>query len=215
MRLLSDETGSSGDSSSQGEDGDPFGDFENSPVKKQDLAKIANKKTRLLIVLNSYNIRPTRSQYSDWSDLFVCPFPFHKGGNERTPSFGYNFVEDRFHCFGCNTSGRTVEFIAFRNGLDRNAVAEQILRETEGYDFAEEVEEDENPKIDAAIFEFSSFLNSLHRKHKDDSTVLEQIDKVIWWFDLYLATKAPKDQIFVEELEYRISKAIELLKGFE
>lgn len=79
--------------------------------KVHQLIDEANAKLPLHLVLQSYNI-PLIKSFSDWSTSVTCPFPFHKNGNERSASFGYNFKRDFFHCFGCSTSGRSVEFIS-------------------------------------------------------------------------------------------------------
>ena len=177
---------------------------------------LANSKKKLFLVLQQYGIRLTRINHSDeWSDNLICPFPFHKGGKENTPSFGYNYQKDRFHCFGCTSSGRTVEFLAFKEDLDKVIVAQQILRELGGYETAlDESIEDQNPKIKQLLFDFSKFLQIILQNYKYDTNALNQVDKVIWWFDNYIVANAPKDQITVEELSYRIMRATDLLKKF-
>ena len=181
------------------------------------LIQTANKKKKLFIVLRQYGIEPVRSnQYSEWSNSIICPFPSHKGGNERSASFGYNFVKDTFHCFGCNMSGGAVEFISLKEGLSRNSVAEQILYELGGYDLEDDdILEDENPKIEKSLYDFSNYILLLYQKHKRDKNIIDQINKIIWWFDHYLIAKAPKNKIIINELEERILKAKELLEDFE
>src|SRR5690606_21221084 len=64
----------------------------------------ANKKVKLINIFNSYNISIKRLHNNQlWSVPIICPFPSHKHGNERTPSFGYNFVQNRFNCLSGDT----------------------------------------------------------------------------------------------------------------
>lgn len=188
----------------------------NSSKKTIDLIRRADNKIRLLDILRSYGLNISKSNpYSDWSDSIVCPFPSHKGGRERTASFGYNFKTDMFHCFGCSASGRTCGFISLRSEIPVRAVAEQIIRDTVGYETDDEEYDDDNPRIDQFLFGFSKYIQNLTKKHKDSPDILEQINKVTWWFDMYLIAKVPVNKIIVEELGQRITRAKELLSKYE
>lgn len=48
-----------------------------------------------------------------------CPFPNHKGGNEKTPSLGINEKNGMmiFHCFGCEASGTFPHLVASVKGV--------------------------------------------------------------------------------------------------
>lgn len=191
-----------------GTDNDSQSESFESVVK--DIIRLANSKVKLISVLSQRNIHFNRqNQYQEWSASIKCPFPAHKNGNENTGSFGYNFLKDVFYCFGCGKGGQAVEFLANLDRIDPIIIAEQIIKDNGGYDIDDLIPEDNNPKIDGLIFEFSNYVNETIRANRDK---LDQIEKVTWWFDLYLAARVPKNKVLVEELEARINKAKELLE---
>lgn len=183
--------------------------FSGAHEKTRNIIRKANRKIKLIQVLNSYGIDPYKR--SDWSDPLICPI--HKGGTERTPSFYYSFLEDRFHCFGCSTGGRAVEFLALKENIPHAIIAENIIKEFEGYDPNDEFEvEIDYAKIEELLFNFAIYLENVIKVNPDK---IEHIDKLTWWFDSYLAAKIPRNRIVVEELEHRIQKVKSLLKKFE
>jgi hypothetical protein len=176
----------------------------------------ANNSIKLLDVLKSYNLSIDRSGHSgNWSVSVVCPFPNHKSGKEKTASFGYNYNSDKFHCFGCNASGGSVEFIALKERRNKLTIAEEIIRNTVGYipNIINEFEDTE-PKIEELLFDFSNYIYGIVNSNRTNLFVLDQINKITWWFDSYLMTVVPKKKIIVEELAARISKSKEILDKF-
>lgn len=176
----------------------------------------ANRKLRLSAVLKTYGVKVQKNSSYAWSPTVTCPFPTHKGSNERTPSFGYNFVEDRFNCLGCKISGRAVEFIAEMEGKGRVAVAESILDHYSDSEFLEDPVEQEDPRVEKLLFFVAKeFRRALKIQDKEK---LEQVEKIIWWFDRYLYIKAgskngcKSQNIDVEELEARVFKVQDLLR---
>jgi hypothetical protein len=173
--------------------------------------KAANRKIRLIDVLRHYGFRIEKNhQRPIWSDNITCPLPSHKGAKERTPSFGYNFVSDHCHCFGCGFTGRAVEFISAYEGVTRTSVAEKILAQY-GEDVSADDFKDYEDDITPVLLEGSKFLQALIQKHKHNPKVLHHIDKLIWWLDFYLMAKTPGHKIDSKELQYRIDKVKELL----
>ena len=176
----------------------------------------ANKRLNLLLTLKERGINPYRQGNDPWSARITCPFPFHKSGSEKTGSFGYNYVTDRFHCFGCNSSGGAVDFIALKDGDDKLSIAQKVIKEHCGYlPHSVFLEEDLDPIINELLFDFSTYIYSIISNNTNNENVLAQIDKVTWWFDNYLALAVPKKKIVVEELEGRISKAKRVLSRYE
>jgi hypothetical protein len=177
------------------------------------LVRSANKKIRLITVLHSYGIHPIRNQFNSWSN-HICPF--HKGGQERTPSFGYNFEQDWFNCFSCKRHGRAVEFIAYKEStitkrlVTFNEVAGLILSR---YDSDQELElgEDDSKKVEELLFGLSKFIQELIQQRKQDLRELEHVNKIIWCFDCYLDYAVPTGRITVEDLEERIAQVKGLL----
>jgi len=174
------------------------------------IVRIANKKISLLDVMRRYGIKIVRNpKRPDWSESIRCPF--HKGGRERTGSFGYSFKENFFKCLACGVGGGAVEFIALKEGKDKILVAERIL-EQYGCDIENEIIDDDDPKIEKAMLSFGSFLNEYAQKHKHDEEAMVLYHKLMWWFDQYLLKKVPRGRIEVEEIQARIDKIKELLE---
>jgi hypothetical protein len=102
-----------------------------------------------------------------------------------------------------------VEFISLYTGKPRGAIADAILsRYSE--DVVIDEYDDRNPEIEKALFDLSDYVRTLIR---DDPRRLPRVDKVMWWFDSYLAISAAKGKMVVEDLEYRVTRVKELLSG--
>lgn len=82
---------------------------------------------------NATNILDIFGKYSLHIDATskkaCCPFPTHKGGNERSPSFYYYPDTNSFFCFGCQKGGRPTDFVAFYEDLTRYTAANVILND--------------------------------------------------------------------------------------
>lgn len=149
MRAVQDSSQPNSDSSSEVKDPASGGSNDvQEDGRENAFAKIraANRKVRLLPILKSYGVKVKKNTSYAWSPTVTCPLPSHKSSNERTPSFGYNFVEDRFNCFSGDTrvltrngvfsikdlSGKTVEVLG-RKGIwvkgDFNSYGKQKLYE--------------------------------------------------------------------------------------
>lgn len=179
---------------------DPFGQI-----------KEANRKVRLLDILRQYGLKIEKNyQRPKWSNNITCPLPGHKGSKERTPSFGYCFTSDHFHCFGCGKTGKAVEFISLYENLPRNAVAERIIskvgsEDNNDADDAADYKDDISPiLIDAAKYFHGCIL-----KYKDNPKKMKSIHKILWWIDFYIMHK--KIRIIPKDLQNRIDRAKELL----
>lgn len=206
MRKVSNSTRPPAGSDSQGQDSVDGGSSE--PFAH---IKAANRKVRLIDVLRHYGFRIEKNhQRPVWSNNLSCPLPSHKGAKERTPSFGYNFMGDHAHCFGCGFTGRAVEFIAAYEGVTRTEVAERILAQY-GEDVSQDDFGDYEDNITPILLDGSKFIQECVQKHKDNPKVMAYIDKLIWWLDFYLAQKAPGKRIDAEELQHRINRVKELL----
>ena len=65
---------------------------------KYEFINAANSSVSLYSVLEQYNISFEQVYSTNgWTHRCICPFPEH---SDRNPSFSYNSIEDRFHCFG-------------------------------------------------------------------------------------------------------------------
>lgn len=116
------------------------------------------------------------------------------------------------NCFGCNFTGRAVEFIAAYEGVTRTSVAEKILSQygedvsTDLKDYGEDYEDDLSP----ILLDGSKFLQGQIRKYKTNPKKMEEVEKLIWWLDFYLM-KMPSSHIKAEDLKYRFDRVKELL----
>ena len=173
----------------------------------------ANGCVKLLAILRQYNSLP-KQKGGDWSEPMTCPFPAHKGGNERSPSFYYNFVQDRFYCQGCSTSGRAVEFISNKEGSHPSFVAERLIKEYYGYEIetSEPEPEEDFLKIEEILFGFSKLIRELILANKNNKIVLGQIETVAAAFDKFLEKRAPKNKLKINELELATAKYEKILK---
>lgn len=205
MYTLRNKSRSFSNSATSSETDDTGADSKEKPAIN--LIKAANSKIKLLPILtNTYGLKIERANnYDEWSIPIKCPI--HKSGTERTPSFGYNFSRDYFNCFGCSVSGGVVDFISAKEKLSKYIVAEQLLRDFDSYEVNDTIDEID-PDIDPILFDFAKFIEEQYRNHIN---LHEQIDKIVWWFDLFLVTKAPRKRITVEELQARIEKATTLI----
>lgn len=187
------------------------GSGSNSGEDSEDFIRQVNNSLKLSKILQeTYNIKLVKQYNSNWSESIVCPFPFHKGGNERTGSFGYNFKSDYFHCFGCGASGRSVEFIAFINETDKYLVAQELSEDIDLSQVENTYEPPNRQEIQELLFKFSAKLNKLYSTK--DPEVIEELDKIVWWIDLFIYTRiSSKKELKVEEVRNRINRAEELL----
>lgn len=208
MRKVQDQARSYTGSGNNGKDSSP-------PDADERFAHIksANRKVRLLDVLHHYGFKIEKNpQRPIWSNNIVCPLPSHKGAKERTPSFGYCFISDHCHCFGCNFTGRAVEFISAYEGVTRSSVAEKILAQY-GDDVSDDEFKDYEDNISPILLDGSKFLQAIIQKHKHNKKLIKQVEKLIWWIDFYLINKAPGRNVDAKELQYRIDRVKDLL-GF-
>jgi len=205
MCKVSDRTQSDTGTSSKSESPDS-GDAN----EKYSRIKSANRKVRLIDILRHYGIKIEKNhQRPTWSNNILCPLPNHKGSRERTPSFGYCFVSDHFHCLGCGQTGRAVEFISIYENSTRSSVADKILAKY-GDDISQDDLNDYEDDLSPILLEGSKFFQECIQKHKSNPKKIKEIHKIIWWIDFYLMHKNT-NKISSKELKHRIQRAKELL----
>ena len=80
-----------------------------------DLSEIINELRAQLILASGIELfRKGRQSGDNW--MYTCPF--HKGGQERKPSFGISKVDGTCHCFACGWVGSLPEMISAVFGYD-------------------------------------------------------------------------------------------------
>lgn len=123
MCPISNSAGSFSDSSTSREDGDITEAFTRKDYY-QDLIDKANT-VSLIRIFKLYGLH-----LSEQNRKTICPFKFHKGGRESTPSFYYYADTNSFRCFGCATGGKSshgCEFVAAAEGINKIKAAQKIL----------------------------------------------------------------------------------------
>lgn len=84
-----------------------------------DVSEIVNELRSQLILSSGVELfRRGRASGSNW--MYTCPF--HKGGQERKPSFGISKIDGTCHCFACGWVGSITEMISAVFGYDDNGV---------------------------------------------------------------------------------------------
>jgi hypothetical protein len=124
MRPISNTTGSNSTGSTPGEAGDPT-DAYTRKDHYQELIDRANT-VPLTRIFKLYGIR-----LDEQNRKTTCPFKFHKGGRESTPSFCYYAGTNSFRCFGCGTGGKSFhgcEFMAAYENMTKVDAAHKILQ---------------------------------------------------------------------------------------
>lgn len=123
----------------------------------------------------------------------VCPCPFHKDGQERTPSFGVNFQTGAFNCFSCHVNGGLYKLLEML-GMSRDAAV-------------------------SALKHIQPFLEKSKEKHRRDvthffegrdpfkakQTLPETITGIFEWMPLQLVQKG-FDPLLLKELEIGFDK---------
>lgn len=202
MQEISDRSGSEDINDSEHEDPDfkPVANWNDRSNFEEivNIVKLANQRVKLLHVLKENNLYPVRVPGTPWSISLTCPF--HKGGNERHPAFGYNFVTDRFNCFVCGKSGRAVEFYAYKENKSLEAVARHILYLYDNED-DDDIELDDTQEINKELADFAGFI----RNRIKSNVPMNQIDKMTFCLDAYLAAKVARGNINVENLRWCIN----------
>jgi len=165
------------------------------------IIKLANSRVSLLSVLQRYKLE-LREQYSPsgWTQSTNCPFSDHK---DETPSFGFNSKEDLFHCFGCNRSGRAVQFIAFIENRSQLEVAKNLLSKIPIEDVIVEIEVFED-KIYELLFECADSISVWLKSHEADLNAIKYLEVVTWPLDAFVRTHLADGSIDVEQLEARV-----------
>lgn len=223
MRPLSDRPSSNSSSEihSQNRYFDPIDSFDTSEdlkIKNTNLIKLVNKKYPLFKVLKKYNLSLRKvTDSGPWTHHARCPFPDHRDSN---PSFGYNSKEDRFYCFGCQKSGRSVEFISFMEGMSKvrvanNLIIELNLSDLENFSDLPLDEADHGEEINNLLFEFSDVLYNLNKKYLDYPEKIKFINDISFTLDMYLYHSVSKNKVNLAELKARIEKCKEILEYLE
>lgn len=190
--------------------------IENKDTDKRLIKKLiyeANKLIPLSSILFKKNIIWTViDNQSGWTHKACCPFPDHQ---DSTPSFGYNSKDERFHCFGCQRTGNTVQFLAFMENKTFLEIAKEILyRFKDPEDIVVELDDAHLEKIDELLLSFSKDIRLFLQENKENCKAERYVESITWSLDVYLEKHSLIGAISFESLQARIEKLREYLVAF-
>jgi hypothetical protein len=211
MRPLQYKSRSDGYSNSNGKNRN-F-DITTDEIDNRKIITLANNHSNLKSVIQKFGVAlQSCASSSGWTYRAPCPFLSHKGGKEKNASFGYHPKDDRFNCFGCGASGRSVEFISKMDGRPSIEIARYILSiaglsESD----ARVVEDDSNEKINALLFDFAATVSKIIDFNRDDKFKLDIIDRNLFCVDMYINCAVHNTSLNVDEFEQRLKRYKETL----
>ncbi len=178
------------------------------------LIQLANKKVSLNSVFRKYNLT-FETIYSPigWNNRCSCPFSDHR---DSSPSFGYNSQEDRFNCFGCNRSGRAVEFISYMENNSKIDVARNLIGTTSSLEDLSllELERFDYGRLIEVLFDYADYVREFKRSHSNSKKAVDYAMAITWNLDVYLRQHGPFNTIILDDLEVRVSKLKEQFLAF-
>lgn len=163
MHELSDRNRSVGFSQTSGE----IGNFTETYTSKnyfKDLIVRANK-IPINQIFKLYNIK-----IAPGCKLITCPFKFHKGGKERTPSFEYYPQTNTFYCHGCTAGTRPVDFVSKMDNVSKVDAAHKILNifDIAISDYEEFIDPSDAGENLDLIMEFSLLIKEFRDTHFEE-----------------------------------------------
>lgn len=142
-----------------------------------------NVAEKAILAANSVNILELFKLYGINIDEEVkktfCPF--HKGGNERTPSFIYFQERNGFYCFGCNTGGGPVDFVSLYENITRYAAALKINQKL--FSSSEIIIESRTYKVYNFYLEFSHSVRKFIHQNKLNFEAIKHAEYICSLFD--------------------------------
>ena len=171
----------------------------------------ANSKFKLSDFFKEKKIYFQQNYHSKgWTHKRNCPFPDHK---ETSPSFFFNPQEERFHCFGCNRSGRIVQFISALENKSPSKVAVQLIENINDSSIDIAIENySSNREIEFELFDFFEKFAEWQEKNPEKIIISNNLMEA---FEVYLKNNLPKQNLNLIELKSRINFCFQKLKEFE
>jgi len=199
MLKLSNTTRSDSCSETSGETGDIASSF-TGKVFYEDLIDKANS-VPITRIFQHYNVRLDNNRKS------ICPFPSHKGGKERTPSFLYYPETNTYFCFGCRKGRSCCDFVAEKEKISKINAAHKILElfESEATNDTISETEDFSERFDI-ILDFSNTIRNFRQEYPDSES-FEFIEDVCLTYD-NINTKHNLDIIALRTLVVKLKNLI-------
>lgn len=174
----------------------------------------ANKSIDIVEYFDSKFVLTYVPSSTGWNYKTYCPF--HKNGNERTPSFFINQNDNRCFCQACGFSGGIVEFIQKYYKRGHIETAEHIINCISGKISIEEDVVIDKIKSRKEIEKLALYIADLHRdfiqKYIDDEEALIYIEKIMKSFDLLFIYNTTNLGDHIEEIKTYIKLHINKFK---
>jgi hypothetical protein len=174
--------------------------------------KFINKNVKLDYVFNKYNIVfEDRYSPSGWVHQSSCPFPDHR---DSDPSFNYNKSDDRFHCFGCNRSGKSTNFVSYMNKISVYDAAKLLYKGLGdiNYEFFDLPEKDD--RVIESLISFSDYIREFIFNNGKSERAIKFAESIMWVIDVYITQNFSKG-INITNLDKRISFLKEKMEDYE
>jgi len=177
-----------------------WNDFSNTLEGYSNILSQANKAIDIVEYIDSKLELVYVPSNTGWKYKAYCPF--HKSGNERTPSLFINKDDNRYFCQACGASGGIVDYISKIFYRPKIIVAEHILQCLNGNI---EIETDNIDKIKRTK-QIESILLKISDMHRDfihqnnDDESFEYIMKIMQGFDLVYIYNNEKIEENIEEV---------------
>jgi len=169
----------------------------------EDIIELANN-IPLIDVLKHFNVKLNEFNFA------TCPF--HKNGNEKSPSFRYYPETNSFRCYGCHKGGKyahATEFLSFKEGIDRETAASKILqlfRSSKIITYANYQDSIEQLNI---MMQFSNYVRNFRLNFNNDND-FEYIEYICCVFDKF----NQKYQLTNEALRKLMNSLIENINDY-
>jgi len=177
-----------------------------------DFVKLVNSNVKLEFIFNKYNITfQERYSPSGWKYQASCPFPDHR---DSDPSFNYNKDDDRFHCFGCNRSGKAVNFVSYLEKISIYEAAQKVYKWGKNFNEIYFELPEKNDNLDKVLIEFSDDIRGFLFKNGKSEKSIKFAESIMWVVDIYVNQNFSKG-INIDNLNKRISFLKEKMESYE
>lgn len=150
---------------------------------------------------------------SGWTHKAKCPFPDHA---DSTASFYFNPEINMFHCFGCQRSGKAVEFLHVMQGTPKLAIAQTLLAKKNVTSIKPNgpTKAQVHVQIRNILFDFSDKIVQWKESHPTQEA-FNYADLITWSLEAYLRNHVPQENINLEQFKARAEACWTKILEFE
>jgi len=136
----------------------------------------------IILVLQLYGIKIDKS-----TKKINCPFAdLHEHGQDHSPSFNIYYDTNSFHCFGCKTSGKNVNFVATIENIGKYSAAQKILNSLNGDYENNYIINSNNDYIETLniLMNFSNYIRNLFKLNYNNEENIKLINEICSTLDI-------------------------------